>query len=86
MENSIKVPVVILDAPSYANVAIIPQEVTLKYRQSFGSGLRFLQQDFTVGIKYDDILLNDVVKPQLVKAPLQALDISVEPKFVECIL
>lgn len=86
VENSIKVPVVILDAPSYANVAIIPQEVTLKYRQAFGSGLRFSQQDFAVGIKYDDILLNDVVKPQLVKAPQQALDISVEPKFVECIL
>ena len=86
VENTIKVPVVILDAPAYANVAIIPQEVTLKYRQEFGNGLRFMQQDFTVGVKYDDILLNDVVKPQLIKAPQQALGITVEPKFVECIL
>lgn len=86
VENTIKVPVAIIGAPAYANVAIIPQEVTLKYRQEFGSGLRFSQQDFTVGVKYDDILLNDVVKPQIVKAPVQVLDVWMEPKFVECIL
>lgn len=86
VENTLKVPVVILDAPAYANVAIVPQEVTLKYRQEFGGGLRFSPQDFTVGVKYDDILLNDVVKPQIVKAPAQVLDMSIAPKFVECIL
>ena len=86
VENTIKVPVVIADAPSYANVAVIPQEVTLRYRQPFGSGLRFSAQDFAVGVKYDDVLHSDVVKVQLEKAPQQVLNVDVEPKFVECIL
>ena len=86
VENTIKVPITIVDAPAYANVAIIPQEITLKYRQEFGSGLRFSQQDFVVGVKYDDIMASDVVKPQIIKAPDQVLGISIEPKFVECIL
>ena len=86
VENTIKVPVVVEDAPAYANVAIVPGEVTIKYRQVFGNGLRFSQQDFTVGVKYDDILLNNVVKPQILKAPEQVLEVWIEPKFVECIL
>ena len=86
VENTLKVPITIIGAPAYANVAIVPQEVTLKYRQAFGSGLRFAQQDFVVGVEYDEILSNDVVKPKIVKAPQQVLGVSVEPKFVECIL
>ncbi len=86
VENTVKVPVVITDAPSYANVAVIPQEVTLRYRQPFGSGLRFSSQDFSVGVEYDDVLRSDVVKLRLIKAPQQVLNVTVEPKFVECIL
>ena len=86
VENTVKVPVTVTGAPSYANVAIIPQEVTLKYRQPFGSGIKLQPQDFSVGIDYDDVLRNDVVKVQLIKVPQQVLNVAVEPKFVECIL
>ena len=86
VENTVKVPVTIWDAPSYANIAIIPQEITLKYRQPFGSGIKLQPQDFAVGVDYDEVLRNDVVKVKLIKAPQQVLDVSVEPKFVECIL
>ena len=86
VEHTVKVPVVIVDAPSYANVAIVPPEVTLKYRQPFGNAGKLNVQDFTVGISYDDVLKYDVVKPQIIKVPAQVLDVSVYPKFVECIL
>ena len=86
VENIVKVPVSITGAPSYANVAIVPQEVTIKYRQPFGIGIKFQAQDFVVGMEYDEVLRNDVVKVQLIKVPPQVLNISVEPKFVECIL
>ena len=86
VENTVSVPVTITDAPSYANVAVIPQEVTLRYRQPFGSGIRFDAQDFAVGIYYNDVLQNDVVKLQLIKAPQQVMNVTIEPKFVECIL
>ena len=86
VENTVSVPVTITDAPSYANVAVIPQEVTLRYRQPFGSGIRFAAQDFAVGIYYNDVLQNDVVKLQLIKAPQQVMNVTIEPKFVERIL
>ncbi len=86
VENTVKVPVIIVDAPSYANVAVIPPEITIKYRQPFGSAAKISAQDFTVGINYDDVLQHDVLKPQIVKSPDNILDAVMSPKFVECIL
>ena len=86
VENTIKVPVTIGDAPSYANVAIIPQEVTIRYRQQFGKAVSLSPQDFAVEVGYDEIMLKDVVKPKAVKVPEGILEYEIEPKFVECVL
>lgn len=86
VENTLKVPVTIANAPSYANIAIIPQEVTVKYRQPFANSATYLPQDFSVSVEYDEILRKDVIKPIISRMPEGILEISVEPKFVECVL
>ncbi len=86
VESTVKVPVTIVDAPSYANVAIIPQEVTIRYRQQFGSAVSLSLQDFAVGVEYDQIMLKDVVKPVAIRMPEGILEYEIEPKFVECVL
>ncbi len=86
VEHVVKVPVTIGNAPSYANVAVVPHEVTIKYRQPFGSAGSFSSQDFAVEVGYDEILRRDVVKPVVVRMPEGILKMEVEPKFVECVL
>ena len=66
--------------------AIIPQEVTLKYRQPFSGAATFSQQDFSVVVDYDEILRKDVLKPVISRMPEGILQIEMEPKFVECVL
>lgn len=86
VESTLKVQVTIVDAPSYANVAIIPQEVTIRFRQQFGKAVSLSPQDFSVGIGYDEIMLNDVVRPKAIKVPEGIMEYEIEPKFVECVL
>lgn len=86
VEHVVKVPVTIDNAPSYANVAIIPQEVTVRYRQPFGSVQRFTVKDFTVMLDYNDVLRKDVLKPVMKSIPEGVLQVEIEPKFVECVL
>ena len=86
VEHTVNVPVTIGNAPSYANVAIVPQEVTIKYRQPFVGASTFSQQDFSVVVEYDEILRKDVLKPNVARMPEGILTIDVEPKFVECVL
>lgn len=86
VEHTVNVPVTIGNAPSYANVAIVPQEVTIKYRQPFVGASAYSQQDFSVVVDYDEILRKDVVKPNVARMPEGILTIDMEPKFVECVL
>ena len=86
VEHTVNVPVIIGNAPSYANVAIIPQEVTVRYRQPFSGAATFSPQDFSVVVDYDEILRKDVVKPVIYRMPEGILQIGMEPKFVECVL
>lgn len=86
VEHILKVPVTIENAPAYANVAIIPQEVRVCYRQPFGSGERYSVKDFPIVLEYDEVLRKDVLKPVIKSVPEGILYIDVEPKFVECVL
>ncbi len=86
VEHVVKVPVTIGNAPSYANVAVVPQEVSLRLRMPFGAISSFSVQDFSVEIEYDEILRKDVLKPVIVRKPEGILQLDMEPKFVECIL
>ncbi len=86
VESSIKVPVTIENAPSYANVAIIPQEVIVRFRYKFGIQAEYTAADFAVTVHYDDILREDVVKARLSKKPEAVLEADFQPKFVECVL
>ena len=86
VESIVKVPVTIEHAPSYANVAIIPQEVTVRYRYQFGRQVEYTASDFAVTVQYDDILRADVVRPSLSKKPQTVLEADFQPKFVECVL
>ncbi len=86
VENTIKVPVTIENAPSYANVAIIPQEVVVRYRYQFGKQAEYTASDFAVTLQYDDILREDVLKPVLSRCPENILEAEFQPKFVECVL
>ena len=86
VEHTVKVPVTIGDAPSYANVAVVPQEVSIRFRVPFGLHRTFASQDFSVEIGYDEILRKDVVKPVITRAPEVILQMEMYPKFVECIL
>ena len=86
VEYTLKVPVTIGNAPSYANVAIIPQEVTVRCRVAFPGTEAYSAQDFAVEVEYDEILRTDVVKPVVTRMPDGVLKISVEPAFVECVL
>ena len=86
VENTIKVPVTIENAPSYANVAIIPQEVVVRYRYQFGKQAEYTAADFAVTLQYDDILREDVLKPVLARFPENILEADFQPKFVECVL
>ncbi len=86
VESTVKVPVTIENAPSYANVAIIPQEVVIRYRYPFGKQVEYTATDFAVTLQYDDILRSDVVKPLLSKFPAILIEADFEPKFVECVL
>ncbi len=86
VEHTVNVPITVGNAPSYANVAIIPQEVTIKYRQPFSGSAAYSPQDFSVVVDYDEVLRKDVVKPVIARMPEGILQIGVEPKFVECVL
>lgn len=86
VEHVVKVPVTIEDAPSYANVALVPQEVTIRFRVPFGNVSTFAAQDFAVEVEYDAILRKDVVKPVITRQPEGILQLDMDPKFVECIL
>ena len=86
VENTVRVPVTIENAPSYANVAIIPQEVVVKYRYRFGKKAEYSAADFAVTLQYDDILREDVLKPVLSRMPEEVLEAEFQPKFVECVL
>lgn len=86
VEYSVKVPVTIGNAPSYANVAIIPQEVTVRCRVAFPGSETVSAQDFAVEVEYDEILRKDVVKPVVTRMPEKILKLTVEPAFVECVL
>ena len=86
VEHQIKVPVTIGNAPAYANVAVIPQEVTIRYRQPFPGAGKYGIQDFSVEVEYDEILRKDVVKPVVTRMPEGILKLYVEPAFVECVL
>ena len=86
LEKTLTVPVVITDAPSYANVAIVPQQVEIRYREPFSNPARYGIRDFQVGISYNEILHKDVVKPRILKMPDNILSIRMEPLFVECVL
>lgn len=86
VEKTIMVPVTISDAPSYANVAIVPQQVELRFREPFGNQTRYGLTDFQVSVSYDQILRNDVVKPEIVKMPQEILSVKMDPVFVECVL
>lgn len=86
LEKSVMVPVVISDAPSYANVAIVPQQVELKCREPFGNPVKYDSKDFQVVVSYDEILHRDVLKPRIAKMPQGILSVKMEPVFVECVL
>ena len=86
VENTVRVPVTIENAPSYANVAIIPQEVVVKYRHQFGKKAEYSAADFAVTLQYDDILREDVLKPVISRIPEGILEAEFQPKFVECVL
>lgn len=86
VERSLNIPITIENAPSYANVAIIPQEVTVKFRQPFYKMEELKISDFSVVIDYDEVLRSDVVRPRLVKKPKEILWEAMEPKYVECVL
>lgn len=86
VENTVRVPVTIENAPSYANVAIIPQEVVVRYRYQFGKQAEYTAADFAVTLQYDDILREDVLKPVLSRFPENILEAEFQPKFVECVL
>ncbi len=86
VEHVVKVPVTIGNAPSYANVAVVPQEVTIRFRVPFGNIAAYTAQDFAVEVEYDEILRRDVVKPAVTRQPEGILQLDMDPKFVECIL
>lgn len=86
VEQKVKVPVRITDMPSYANVAIVPQEVELRLRQPFGAAAKFDIADFEVAVDYNEILVKDAVKPQIVKKPEGILSVVMDPVFVEFVL
>ncbi len=86
VEQLIKVPVKIKDAPSYANVAIIPQEVELRFRQPFGAAKKYDIADFEVVVEYNEVMVKDVAKPKIVKMPQGILSVEMDPIFVEFVL
>lgn len=86
VEFTLKVPVSIDNAPSYANVAIIPQEVTVKYRQPFKDATACSPQDFRFSVNYQDVLMQDVNRLNMTRLPNNLLTVDIEPKFVECVL
>lgn len=86
VEQRIKVPVTILELPAYANVAVVPQEVELRFRQPFGAVGKYDISDFQVTVDYNSILMKDVVKPSITKMPEGILSIAMEPVFVEFVL
>ena len=86
VEHRVKVPVKISDMPSYANVAIVPQEVELRLRQPFGAAAKFDIADFEVAVDYNEILVKDAVKPQIIKKPDGIISVVMDPVFVEFVL
>lgn len=86
VEQSIKIPVKISDLPAYANVAIVPQEVELRFRQPFGSVGKYDISDFQVSVDYNSILIKDVARPAITKMPDGILSVDMEPAFVEIVL
>lgn len=86
VEQRVKVPVTILDLPPYANVAVVPQEVELRFRQPFGAVVKYDISDFQVAVDYNSILMKDVARPTITKMPEGILSVSTEPVFVEFVL
>lgn len=88
VESAVNVKVSVLNAPERKNVAVIPQEVKVKYRMPF-AGIKggFAASDFVIIADYDE-LGNDgkTIQPLLSKAPKGVYTTRIEPKFVECII
>ncbi|MEG2779970.1 MAG: hypothetical protein RR919_04030 [Bacteroidales bacterium] len=87
VENIVNVKVGVLNPPIGKNVAIIPQEVKLKFRTPFYAKQGYIASDFLVMLNYNDVeSKGNIMHPVLRKAPKDAYFIQMEPKFVECIV
>lgn len=88
VENAVNIKVSVLNAPERKNIAVIPQEVRVKYRMPFTGGKEgVLASDFVVVADYDKMEDDGkTIRPFLSKIPKGVYAIQVEPRFVECII
>lgn len=87
VENSMHVKVGVVNIPAGKSVAVIPQEVELKYRMPFSVRTELLPSDFLVGVDYNDMeQKGNTVQPVLLRSPRHVYAVKIEPHFVECII
>ncbi len=88
VEESISVPLKIINLPEGKDLISIPSEVVLKYRISFSDKKQFAKEDFILCIDYNDYLntIDSKVFPKAKSIPESVFSFSIEPRFVECVV
>lgn len=88
VESSLMLPISIQNLPVDVDMTVVPSMVKLRYRAPFDNDNRIAASDFLVAVDYNDIesVVGGGVKPAIIRAPKEILDMVLEPVFVESIV
>lgn len=85
IENTIDIPVTVVNAPSDTKIIVWPKSVKLHYRVPFANAKQYTEKDFGVVVDYTLTQDGSIVKPEISKMPKEVIYYKTDPKFVECL-
>ncbi len=87
VEESLSIPLKIINLPEGKDLICIPSEVVLKYRVSFSDKKQITREDFTFSVDYKDYIntIDSKVFPKVQVLPASVFTFSIDPPFVECV-
>lgn len=88
VENTIKLPVTVVNVPQKVNVIVVPREVMLRYRINIDNKNHYNINDFKISVNYKDIMNSSINKAMLglTLCPNEVIGYSIEPKVAEFIM
>lgn len=88
VEHSVKVELVTANVPDGKDMILLPNEITVTFRQPFSLRKEFSGDDFVYAVDYNDYLssMSTYVSPVPVSLPESLYGIEITPSFVDCIV